>query len=321
MSDDMRSASCRPSPCSNDPVLQDFDDAMQTPDIPVAVAAITALTGVLKRSQARTAMQLQTELRLNVEKLLAAKQDGVQEYVQLGAACELFMRYVTRTSNDEHGKTLDQMEFKRSLIRRGDGFKDQSIRSRDAIAKYGSAFVRDGAVLLLHGYSSVVMRLLEQVKDSHKRFKVICTEAIPGNQARLVVSRLQSWDVPVTVISDSAVAFYMGKVDMVLVGAQGVVENGGILNKMGTLQVAIVAKSYNKPLYVASESYKFARIFPLDQADLSWPGAAKVPDEVSDESKRPALDFTPPEYITLLFTDLGVLTPAAVSDELIKLYQ
>jgi translation initiation factor 2B subunit (eIF-2B alpha/beta/delta family) len=95
--------------------------------------------------------------------LLAAKQDGVQEYVQLGAACELFMRYVTRTSNDEHGKTLDQMEFKRSLIRRGDGFKDQSIRSRDAIAKYGSAFVRDGAVLLLHGYSSVVMRLLEQV--------------------------------------------------------------------------------------------------------------------------------------------------------------
>jgi translation initiation factor eIF-2B subunit alpha len=95
--------------------------------------------------------------------LLKAKQDGVQEYVQLGAACELFMRYVTRTSNDEHGKTLDQMEFKRSLIRRGDGFKDQSIRSRDAIAKYGSAFVRDGAVVLLHGYSSVVMRLLEKV--------------------------------------------------------------------------------------------------------------------------------------------------------------
>lgn len=95
--------------------------------------------------------------------LLNAKQDGVQEYVQLGAACELFMRYVTRTSNDEHGKTLDETEFKRSLIRRGDGFKDQSIRSRDAIAKYGSAFVRDGAVLLLHGYSSVVMRLLEKV--------------------------------------------------------------------------------------------------------------------------------------------------------------
>ena len=51
------------------PLFREFDDAMQTPDIPVAVAAITALTGVLKRSQARTAMQLQTELRLNVEKV------------------------------------------------------------------------------------------------------------------------------------------------------------------------------------------------------------------------------------------------------------
>jgi translation initiation factor 2B subunit (eIF-2B alpha/beta/delta family) len=65
--DDLRSFTPRTTPKSNDLVLQDFDDAMQTPDIPVAVAAITALTGVLKRSQARTAMQLQTELRMNVE--------------------------------------------------------------------------------------------------------------------------------------------------------------------------------------------------------------------------------------------------------------
>jgi hypothetical protein len=72
MSDELRSASSRTTPKSDDPVLQEFDDAMQTPDIPVAVAAITALTGVLKRSQARTAMQLQTELRLNVEKVSPA---------------------------------------------------------------------------------------------------------------------------------------------------------------------------------------------------------------------------------------------------------
>jgi hypothetical protein len=52
---------------ADDRLLQEFDEAMRTPDIAVAVAAITALTGVLKRSQARTAMQLQTELRLNVE--------------------------------------------------------------------------------------------------------------------------------------------------------------------------------------------------------------------------------------------------------------
>jgi orotidine-5'-phosphate decarboxylase len=69
MSDQVRA---RVVDSASDPMLQEFDEAMQTPEVPVAVAAITALTGVLKRSQARTAMQLQTELRLNVEKVDSA---------------------------------------------------------------------------------------------------------------------------------------------------------------------------------------------------------------------------------------------------------
>ncbi|KNA20856.1 hypothetical protein SOVF_048580 [Spinacia oleracea] len=48
----------------------------------------------------------------------------------------------------------------------------------------------------------------------------------------------------------------MGEVDMVFVGADGVVESGGIINMMGTYQIALVAHSLNKPVYVAAESYK-----------------------------------------------------------------
>lgn len=55
---------------------------------------------------------------------------------------------------------------------------------------------------------------------------------------------------------DSAVAYSMDEVDMVFVGADGVVESGGIINMMGTYQIALVAKSMNKPVYVAAESYK-----------------------------------------------------------------
>lgn len=50
-----------------------------------------------------------------------------------------------------------------------------------------------------------------------------------------------------------------------LVGAEGVVENGGVINKLGTYQIAMCAKSLNKPFYVAAESYKFARLYPLNQ--------------------------------------------------------
>lgn len=68
----------------------------------------------------------------------------------------------------------------------------------------------------------------------------------------------------------AAVYVCMGacSVDMVLVGAEAVVENGGIINKLGTYQIALVAKAHNKPMYVAAESYKFARLYPLSQRDL-----------------------------------------------------
>jgi len=60
----------------------------------------------------------------------------------------------------------------------------------------------------------------------------------------------------------------MDQVDMVLVGAEGVMENGGIVNKTGTYQISIVARALNKPVYVAVESYKFARMYPLTQRDI-----------------------------------------------------
>ncbi|GFO41230.1 translation initiation factor eif-2b subunit alpha [Plakobranchus ocellatus] len=94
-------------------------------------------------------------------------------------------------------------------------------------------------------------------------------------------------------------------------------------NFIGTYPLAVCAKQMNKPVYVVAESFKFVRFFPLSQRD--------VPDEYKYhastisagkdlEQEHPIVDFTGPEFISLMFTDLGVLTPSAVSDELIKLY-
>jgi translation initiation factor 2B subunit (eIF-2B alpha/beta/delta family) len=69
-------------------------------------------------------------------------------------------------------------------------------------------------------------------------------------------NELAALGIPVKVLIDSAVAYSMDEVDMVFVGADGVVESGGIINMMGTYQIALVAHSMNKPVYVAAESYK-----------------------------------------------------------------
>ncbi len=106
---------------------------------------------------------------------------------------------------------------------------------------------------------------------------------------------------------------------MVLTGAEAVAESGGIINKIGTYQMALLAGVKGVPVYVAAESYKFSRLYPMHQRDLSLSS-----DEVeigSSSFEVPLNDYTPPENITLLITDLGVLTPAAISDQLIQLYQ
>lgn len=114
-------------------------------------------------------------------------------------------------------------------------------------------------------------------------------------------------------------------------------------SQIGTYQMAMCSKAHNKPFYVVAESFKFVRLYPLNQQDV--PDKFKVRQKVcvcvlpsftpipllqykADTLKtgknlseeHPMIDYTPPSLITLLFTDLGVLTPSAVSDELIKLY-
>lgn len=64
---------------------------------------------------------------------------------------------------------------------------------------------------------------------------------------------LTAANIPCTVILDSAVAYCMDKVDLVLVGSEAVVESGGLINAVGTLSMAIIAKASNKPFYALAE--------------------------------------------------------------------
>lgn len=85
---------------------------------------------------------------------------------------------------------------------------------------------------------------------------VASPEGRPDKTGVLLANELAKLDVPVKLLIDSAVAYSMEEVDMVFVGADGVVESGGVINMMGTYQIALVAHSMNKPVYVAAESYK-----------------------------------------------------------------
>jgi len=116
-------------------------------------------------------------------------------------------------------------------------------------------------IILLHGNSPLVDTiLLEAYNTLGKRFSVIATESRPGSNVVKTAEVLLKNGIPVTVIPDSSVAHFMGNVNMVLVGAVAVVENGGILNQIGTYQISIVAHALGKPVYCAAQSLKFTRL-------------------------------------------------------------
>lgn len=170
--------------------------------------------------------------------------------------------------------------------------------------------------VLTHSYSRVALGVLIATADANRRFKVYVTESNPGASGL----KLRTAGIPVTVFPDSAVGYIMEKVDLVILGAEAIVEGGGIINTIEPHQIVLIAKAINTPFYVVDESFKFVRLYPINQTKIpptSTP-LLSMPKEV--KCINPLMDYTPPSYITLIFTELGLLTPSAVSDELIKLY-
>ena len=283
----------------------------------VAITAIRTLLDVINRSSPNTLSQLTHELKLAVQ-LLTTQTDSSMPSVKSG--CELFLRFITLAKFDAFG--ID--ECREKLIARGQVFLERTLSARQRISQYSQAFIVDGSVILTHSYSRVVLALLAYA-SKFTRFRVFVTHSEPDQSGLKMRDELKAIGIPATCILDATVAYMMEKVNFVLMGAEAVVESGGIINKIGTFNIAIAAREMNKPFYVAAESFKFVRYYPLNNRDL--PDHFKYRsstiarlDKSELEEEHPLVDYTPPVYITLLFTDIGPLTPSAVSDELIKLY-
>ncbi|MCJ1362621.1 translation initiation factor eIF-2B subunit alpha [Acarospora aff. strigata] len=368
------------------------------PDLTMPVAAIEALVLLLTHSQVSTISETLDLLATSTTHL----KRSIPNPISLSAGTDLFQRYLITTLQrpGQLGPAGDFRSIRSHLLSNGRLFVQRAKESRQKIASFGRHFVRDGATVLTNGGSRVVGALLRSAADSSSgsvRFRVVYVlnsappnSDSPGSEAEpeghSIVRDLRSRNVPVATIPESAVAYSLGKVDMVIVGAEGVVENGGIISRLGTYQIGLLAKAAGKPFYVVAESHKFVRLYPLSQYDLpieqkviefstaidedekqhqhpresqdaavpqlkhdssqdstSSTSTAETPFIALDEKhsyfdqdsntkttqrkhkpstadKRDAVDFTPPNLISALITESGVLTPSAVSEELIKIW-
>ena len=244
------------------------------------------------------------------------------------------------------------------LLANGRLFAARARDARRAIAGTAHRLVGPGTTVLTAGGSRVVTAVLRAAAAAQARtagapgFRVVhvvddkgglapAVEEVKGGgdsglEGKALVGGMRELGVPVASVPPEAVALVVESADLVMLGAEAVTATGGVVSRLGTCQIATLARAAGKLVYVVAESHKFVRTFPMAQADLGvdqgllrfspgvdGPGGKKG----SGSSETPAaggaaeaIDYTPPHLITALVTEHGIMTPSAVSEELIKIW-
>ncbi len=207
--------------------------------------------------------------------------------------------------------------------------RDEDIASSKAIGEWGLPLIKDGWGILTHcnaGQLATVrygtaLAPIHVGREKGMNFKVYCDETRPLLQgARLSAYELICDGVDTTVICDNMASQVMkdGKVQAVIVGADRIAANGDAANKIGTSGVAILAKYYGIPFYVAAPTSTIditldsGKLIPIEQRKSDevtdmWYETPMAPEGV--KVFNPAFDVTPNELITAIITERGVITP------------
>jgi methylthioribose-1-phosphate isomerase len=203
---------------------------------------------------------------------------------------------------------------------------DEDMETNRTMGKFGAQIIDDGDTVLTHCNAGALacvdygtaLGVIRAAVEEGKKIKVVCDETRPICQgARLSVFEMQQEGIPVKLIVDSAAGRLMqeGKIDKVIVGADRVAR-GGVANKIGTLMVALAAKRFKIPFYIAAPKSTFdeeisiydVEIEERDPEEVLYFGGCRVAPE-GTEVENPAFDIIPSDLITGIITEDGILEP------------
>jgi translation initiation factor eIF-2B subunit alpha len=243
------------------------------PTITMPLAAIRALLKALSVHPTTTVAETLDYLQSQVNLLTISSPN----HLSLSAGTDLFTRYIIRLISDA-GAEADFRIIRAKLLASGAHFAETARLSRDMVARQGRTIVGESNTILTLGGSRTVAAVLTEAAKLTKgpvKWKVLyILPDLDGAPKKCegwdMVETLRSQDIPVATVSLASVAHLLGekRVDVVLVGAEAVVGNGGVISRMGTALVAWIAKDKRVPFYVAAESQKFVRMFPAGNYEV-----------------------------------------------------
>jgi methylthioribose-1-phosphate isomerase len=223
----------------------------------------------------------------------------------------------------------DVVALRERLLALAVALHEDDRRRCQAIAEHGQQLVPAGAHILTHcnagalatGGIGTALGIVYLAHERGRQVRVFADETRPLLQgARLTMWELTQAGVPAQLICDNMAAALMGQkqVDLVIVGADRIAADGSVANKIGTYSLAIAAQYHGIAFYVAA---------PLSTFDSATPTGAQIPIEMRDEDEvrrvfhrmlitlpqarcwNPAFDVTPPELVTAIITERGLVRP------------
>ena len=232
----------------------------------------------------------------------------------------------------EQGKTVS--EIKDIVVAKAKEMAEDDININKKMGKNGAMLFENNDTIMTHCNAGALatvaygtaLGVIRATNESGKNIKVIATETRPVQQgSRLTAFELKHDGIDVILIPDTAVGYTMANnlVNGVVVGADRILQTGHVFNKIGTYQVATMAKQHNIPFYVAAPLSTFDLESRPEDIIIEQRKASEVtgigdnktaPDGI--DVINPAFDMTPPELISGIITEGGVAKPPF--DESIK---
>ena len=229
-------------------------------------------------------------------------------------------------------------QIKNTIVDTAKQMAEDDIKINMAMGKNGSELFSDNDTIMTHCNAGALatvaygtaLGVIRATKESGKNVKVIATETRPVQQgSRLTAFELKHDGIDVSLIPDTAVGYSMaqGLINRVVVGADRILRTGHVYNKIGTYQVATMAKQHGIPFYVAAPLSTFDMENNPEDVVIEQRKASEVtgigdkktaPDGIN--VINPAFDMTPPELISGIITEKGV-AKAPYEESIKKLFE
>ena len=227
----------------------------------------------------------------------------------------------------QKNKGRDLAALKKLLLKEACKIIENDKISCRKIGEYGSRLIEDNDTILTICNAGILatidygtaLGVLYRSQEKGKKIKVFACETRPLLQgARLTAWELKNKGIDVTVICDNMAAMLMqqGKIDKVIAGADRIALNGDTANKIGTYNLAVLAKYHNIPFYIAAPASTFdlrarsGEDIPIEERDAREVSELLFKKKVAPEGAKifnPAFDVTPSNLISAMITDKGVI--------------